>query len=234
MASIIALNATGALLILLVACTNVSALLVGAAVRRRREIAIRLSLGASRLRVIRQLITETSVIALAGGALGLAIYWSIMKIVAATIETVPFAPDLGTVAFTAVIALGTGIVFGLSPALHATRLDVSSALKDSGGGTSRSRLQRTFIVAQIVLTQPLLVAVGMVIGVITSEMGGAVDDRWASRVVRAEFGTYGGAGSRAEKLARIDEVMKRVAGLPGVEAVIAQTGVIRRRRLPRA
>jgi predicted permease len=225
-AAVIALNATGALLILLVACTNVSALLVGAAVARRREIAIRLSLGASRLRVIRQLITETSVIALAGGGLGLALYWSIMKILAATFEGVTFGPDFGTVVFTAVIALGTGIVFGLSPALHATRLDVSSALKDSGGGTSRSRLQRTFIVAQIVLTQPLLVAIAMVIGVIVSDTGGGVDDRWASRVVRVQFGTYGGAGSREQKLARIDDVMKRVAGLPSVEVVVPQAGMI--------
>jgi predicted permease len=217
-----ALLGTGALLILLVACTNVSALLVGAAVARRREIAIRLSLGASRLRVIRQLITESSLIALAGGALGLALYWGITRVIAWMLADIGIGPDLGTVAFTALIALGTGIVFGLSPALHATRLDVSSALKDSGGGTSRSRLQRAFIVAQIVLTQPLLVAIAMLIGVIVYEMDGGTDNRLAARIVRVQFGTYGGAGSWEEKVARIDEVMERVAALPGVEAVVPE------------
>jgi putative ABC transport system permease protein len=223
-AVIIALNATGALLILLVVCTNVSALLVGAAVARRREIAIRLSLGASRLRVIRQLLTETSLIALAGGALGLGLYWCIVRLATWLVGDVPFGPDLGTVAFTAFIALGTGIVFGLSPALHATRLDVSSALKSTGGGTSsRSRLQRGFIVAQIVLTQPLLVGIGMVIGVVISESGAPVGGSLSRQIIRAQFGTYGGAGSREEKLARIAETMRRVATLPGVEQVVPQS-----------
>ncbi len=221
-----ALFAAGTLLILLVACTNVSALLVGAAVARRREIAIRLSLGASRLRVVRQLVTESSLIALAGGALGLALYGAIIRAVGWLVaDFEKFAPDLATIGFTGFIALATGIVFGLSPALHATRLDVSSALKDSGGGTSRSRLQRTFIVLQIVLTQPLLVAVGMVIGVVIAEMGARVDTRLTSQIVKVQFGTYGVAGSKDEKAARIAEMMERVAGLPGVQAVVPQPAV---------
>ena len=218
-----ALLGTGALLILLVACTNVSALLVGAAVARRREIAIRLSLGASRLRVIRQLVTETSLIALAGGALGLTLYWWITKLIAWIYMDAGIGPDLGTVGFTASIALGTGIIFGLSPALHATRLDVASALKDAGGGTtSRSRLQRFFIVAQIVLTQPLLVAIAMVVGAIMDEMGERTENRLTQNIVRVQFGTYGGVGSREQKLARIADVMQRVSEIPGVETVIPQ------------
>jgi len=222
--AIIALMGTGALLILLVACTNVSALLVGAAVARRREIAIRLSLGASRLRVIRQLVTETSLIALAGGALGLTLYWWITRLIAWAFLDGGIGPDLGTVGFTAFVALGTGIIFGLSPALHATRLDVSSALKDAGGGTtSRSRLQRFFIVAQIVLTQPLLVAIAMVVGIILSELGGRVDNPLTTNIVRVEFGTYGGVGSREQKLARIADVMQAVSRLPSVETVVPQS-----------
>ncbi|HUQ79492.1 MAG TPA: ABC transporter permease [Gemmatimonadaceae bacterium] len=213
----------GALLVLLVACTNVSALLVGAAVARRREIAIRLSLGASRLRVIRQLVTETSLIAFAGGACGLALFWAIMRALPWLVGDIAIGPDLGTVGFTALFALGTGIVFGLSPALHATRLDVSSALKDTGGGgTSRSRLQRTFIVAQIVLTQPLLVGIAMVVGIVFSEVGGGAENPLADKIVRVEFGTWGGAGTRDEKFARIADVMQKVAALPGVEAVVPQ------------
>jgi predicted permease len=234
--AIIALLGTGALLILLVACTNVSALLVGAAVARRREIAIRLSLGASRFRVIRQLVTETAMIALAGGALGLMLYWWIIRLIAWMYMDPGIGPDLGTVGFTALVALGTGIVFGLSPALHATRLDVSSALKDTGGGsTSKSRLQRFFIVAQIVLTQPLLVALAMVVGILINDFGGRVQNPLATSIVRVEFGTSGGAGSQAQKRARIAVVMQRVAQLPGVERVVPQSrgfDIIEARVLP--
>ena len=218
-----ALLGTGALLILLVACTNVSALLVGAAVARRREIAIRLSLGASRFRVIQQLVTETSLIALAGGALGLTIYWWITRLVAWLVADIGIGPDLGTVAFTAFIALGTGVVFGLSPALHATRLDVSRALKDSSGTSSRSRLQRGFIVAQIMLTQPLLVAIAMTIGIVLSEIGATRATGLADRIIHVQFGTYGAAGSREEKFARIADLMVKVAALPGVQEVVPQS-----------
>jgi predicted permease len=218
--------AAGALLILLVACTNVSALLVGTAVARRREIAIRLSLGASRLRIVRQLVTETAMIALVGGALGLALFWGISRVIAAAIGTGRFSPDAWTVPFTAAVALGTGIIFGLSPALHATRVDVSQALKDSGGGgTSRSRLQRSFIVAQIVLTQPLLVAIGMLIAVVLSSANGQITNRLADQVVKVQFGTSGGIGSREAKRARIAQVMERVAALPGVAAVVPKSAV---------
>jgi predicted permease len=222
--AIIALVGTGGLLVLLIACTNVSALLVGAGVARRREFAIRLSLGASRGRVIRQLLTETSIIALAGGALGLTLYWWITRLVAWLVADIGIQPDLGTVGFTTAIALGTGIVFGLSPALHATRLDVAGALKDaSGGATSRTRLQRGFIVAQIALTQPLLVGVAMVIGITLVESGGGREDRMAGRLVQVSFSMQGGVGSFEAKAARIREVMDRVAALPGVEAVGPKT-----------
>ena len=228
-AAIIALNGTAGLLVLLVVCTNVSALLVGAAVARRREIAIRLSLGASRSRVIRQLLTETSLLAVAGGALGLTLYWWVVKLALWYLGDADIAvgPDLGTAAFTAFIALGTGLVFGLSPALHATRLDVSSALKSAGGGSSsRSRLQRGFIVAQIVLTQPLLVGLAMLIGMVVSEATGGVQSSLEERVVRVQFGLAGGAGSMDERTGRVADVMERVAALPGVEQVIPQASTL--------
>jgi predicted permease len=219
---------TAALLVLLVACTNVSALMVGAAVKRRREIAIRLSLGASRRRVVRQLVTESSLIALAGGALGLTIYWWITWLMSWWMgQDMGVGPDLGTIGFTTFVALGTGIVFGLSPALHATRLDVATALKDTGGGTSRTRLQRVLIVAQIGLTQPLLVGIAMVIWIARINGGGNNRETpLAGRVTKVEFGINGGAGTREAKAARIAELMKQVAALPGVEAVVPQSTVV--------
>jgi|SRR5688572_3266618 len=143
------------LLILLVACTNVSSLMVAAAIARRHEIAVRLSLGASRVRVLRQLLTESTLLAIAGGAAGLVLYWWLASYVASRgiIQGVDIVPDLGTLAFMMSLAIGTGILFGLSPALHATRAGVATALRDSGAGsTRRSRLQRVFVVAQIVFS----------------------------------------------------------------------------------
>jgi len=222
------LAVTGALLILLITCTNVSALLVGAGVARRREIAIRLSLGASRTRIVRQLLIETSLIAIASGALGLATYWSILSWFAWRYGDTGVAPDLVTVAFTAAVALGTGIVFGLSPALHATRLDVSDALRNAGGGaTTRSRLQRTFIVAQICLTQPLLLGLVMVMSIARLEFGTLrADDPLAERLTEIYFnaGDNGNTGVPNATHRRIREVMDRVAAMPGVERVMPEPG----------
>ena len=220
------LAVTAALLILLIICTNVSALLVGAGVARRREIAIRLSLGASRTRIIRQLVTETSLITMAGGALGLATYWSIFQWFRWQYGDDNFPPDLLTVAFTAVVALGTGVIFGLSPALHATRIDVADALKNAGGGaTTRSRLQRTFIVAQICLTQPLLIGLVMVMSIARLEFGTLrADDPLAARLTQIYFnaGDNGNTGTPNATHQRIREAMERVAALPGVERVMPE------------
>ena len=149
-------------IILLVAWMNVSSLMVAAAVGRRHEIAVRLSLGASRLRLLRQLVTESTLLALAGSAMGLTLAWLTLTYMAKTeIDGVDIAPDLGTFTFVLTMAVSTGILFGLSPALHATREGVSNALRGSGtGASSRSRLQRGFVVAQIALSQPLLVLLG--------------------------------------------------------------------------
>ena len=219
------LAGTGALLVLLVVCSNVSALLIGAAVARRREIAIRLSLGASRRRIVRQLVTESTLVAFAGGALGLAIYWAITRLLAWYLYEIGIGPDLATVAFTTLIALGTGIVFGLSPALHATRLDVATTLKSSGGGTARTRLQRAFIIAQIALTQPLLVGIALVIAIVTSEVNSVQsDDPLTKRVIRVQLAiASGGVGTRDAKETRVARLMDRVAALPGVEAVVPQS-----------
>lgn len=214
---------TGGLLILLIACTNISALLIGAAVARRREIAIRLSLGASRARLVRQLITETTLIASIGGALGLTLFWWVIRIVEWQIGiSAELGPDFGTVAFTALIALGTGIVFGLSPALHATRADVAHALKDAGTGTTtNTRLQRVFIVLQIMLTQPLLVALGLVVTVVIGETDmSRLDAPLAKNITQVEFG--GDAASRDVRRSKIAEVIPRIASLPGVVGVMPQ------------
>lgn len=150
-----------ALLVLLVTCTNVSALLTGLATSRRQEIAIRLSLGAARTRIIRQLLTESAMLATVAASAALGIVWLVLD---TATRLLPFLPmKLGitwtATSFTFGIALAVGVLFGLSPALHATRLALATALKDSTAiiAVSRARLQRGLVVAQIAFTQPLIV-----------------------------------------------------------------------------
>jgi putative ABC transport system permease protein len=151
----------GGMLLLLIGWMNVSSLMVAAAVGRRHEIAVRLSLGASRQRVLRQLITESTLLSLVGGTLGLALAWAGHLWLRSKLSTVNIVLDVPTLVFALGLAIVTGVLFGLSPALHATRGAVADAVRASGAGTtSQSRLQRTFVAAQIALSQPLLVVLG--------------------------------------------------------------------------
>ncbi|MQA88697.1 MAG: FtsX-like permease family protein [Gemmatimonas sp.] len=158
------------LLILLVTCTNVSGLLTGLALARRREIAVRLSLGASRARIFRQLLTETATLSVAAALGSLAVVWLAAVGIGRLIPTFPIEIVVAwpAVVFTVGIALGVAIVFGGSPALHATRVGIGSALKDSAAALAagRARLQRALVVAQIGLTQPLAVCVAAALLVI--------------------------------------------------------------------
>lgn len=146
-------------LILLVGWMNVSSLMVAAAVARRQEIAVRLALGATRLRIIRQLAIESTMVSMAGASVGaVAAFWLLSIVSSRVVTGSTLTPDAKTIAFVVALAVVTGILFGLSPALHATR-GVAGALRDSGHGASRrSRLQRALVVAQIAFSQPLLVA----------------------------------------------------------------------------
>ena len=210
-----------ALLILLVACTNVSSLLVAAAVGRRHEIAVRLSLGASRMRILRQLLTETALLAIGGGTAGLLLCWWVTTYVA-KLTNVDIVPDAWTVAFTMAFALGTGLLFGLSPALHATRAGVATALRDSGTGVSaRSKLQRTFVVAQIVFSQPLLVLLAVVLATIFNSKE-RIPARVADRVISAHFRPLYQAGAPGQREEAVEALARLVATQPGVERVVPE------------
>ena len=194
---------TLAMLLLLVVCTNVGALVVSASVDRRAEIAVRLSLGASRARVIRQLLTESVMLSACGGVLGLVTLWGVMVALRRIPEAAFFRPDLGTVVFTMCIALGTGIVCGLAPALHATRGGVATALKDTTTGASRrSRFHHTLVVAQVMATQPLLMFVGMMIGSATLEIKKPLPDGVPERVLKLHVDIGSMPGSARRNLAQ--------------------------------
>jgi putative ABC transport system permease protein len=199
-------------LILLIAWMNVSSLMVAAAVGRRHEIAVRVSLGASRSRLLRQLVTESTLLALVGSAVGLTgAWWTLTAMMRSSIDAVDLSPDIGTLIFVVAMALGTGILFGLSPALHAIRGGVAGALRDSGTGTrSRSRLQRGFVVAQIALSQPLLVLLGTMLSLVTSEYQ-PLSPETSRHVIAAQFLPLAHTGGSAQRSEAVDSLIPRIA-----------------------
>lgn len=208
------------ILVLLVAWMNVSSLMVAAAVSRRHEIAVRLSLGASRGRLLRQLVTESSLLALAGGAVGLLMaWWTLTYMMKTEIDGVNLTPDLKTFAFTFGIALVSGLLFGLSPALHATR-GVAAALRDSAAGTSpRSRLQRTFVGAQIMLSQPLLVVLGAMIALVISDYK-PLAEGMSRYVINIAVRPLAKGGAPSQTSEAVDSLIPRIAQQPEVVAAV--------------
>ena len=212
---------TIATLLLLAVCTNVAALVISAAVGRRQEIAVRLSLGASRVRVIRQLLTENIVLATFGAVLALGVYQGAIVALSRFPQAAFLRADLGTVAFTMVIALGTGILCGLAPALSATRSGVATALKDtSAGATRRSRLQHTFVVAQVMFTQPLLLLIASIITASLMVKKIPLPEGVADHVLRLRVDPRFLPGTWAEGRDAINRTVRRIGEAPGVVNVL--------------
>ena len=155
-------------LVLLIACANVANLLLARAASRRKEIGVRLALGASRRRLVRQLLTESLMLAGFGGALGILIALWIKDGLLAVSDWGPSALeprlDWRVLGFTLALSLLTGIIFGIVPAWRATKVDLAPALKDNSRGSSaasRSLLSRSLVVAQVALSLLLLVGAGL-------------------------------------------------------------------------
>ncbi|HEY0101098.1 MAG TPA: ABC transporter permease [Pyrinomonadaceae bacterium] len=216
--------------VLLLACANVANLLLVRAASRQKEIAIRMALGASRFRLVRQLLTESVLIALIGGALGLLVaVWGIdlmrVGIPSSLSRYLPGWKNVGIDAqvfwFTLGVSILTGIIFGLAPALQATKTDFNEALKDggrtSGGGFNRNRLRGVLIVAEVAISLTLLIGAGLMIKsfyeILKVEPGFKSDSVLVADVAlpRKKY---------EEETARVNfyqQAVERVGALPGVQ-----------------
>ena len=158
--------------VLLIACVDVANLLLAKAAARQREMAVRAALGAGRLRLIRQLLTESLLLAAAGGALGLLLAtWGVDALVALGPRAIPRLSDIhidpAVFAFTALVSIGSGILFGIAPAIDISRTNLSDALKEGGrsamGTVRRRRVRSILVVSEMALALVLLIGAGLMI-----------------------------------------------------------------------
>jgi putative ABC transport system permease protein len=222
---LILLGATA--LLLLIACVNVTNLLLAHAATRERELAVRTVLGASRGRLIRQLLVQSLVLSLAGAAAGIALAYATFGLVSGLlprrlIDIAPPALDVRLLAFATGLAVVTGLAFGLLPALGATRTDTQSAMKSGGGHGStaarRGRIRRVLVTAELALALMLLAASGLMLrsfqAVLATDTG-FQREQVATLKLSFDRGTYQ-RGSRIVSM--IDRLLERIRLIPGVQA----------------
>jgi predicted permease len=215
-------------LVLLIACANVANLLLARASARQKEIGVRLALGASRWRLIRQLLTESVLLASLGGALGMLFaLWIKDGLLAVSdwggrgMRALEPQLDWRVLGFTLGLSLLTGIVFGLAPAWRATNVDLTPALKDSArssSSASRSVLGRSLVVIQVALSLLLLVGAGLFLRTLINLQ--RVEPGFNTRNLLLFSIQPGLIGYKDEKLTQLyEQINERLAALPGVEAV---------------
>lgn len=221
-ALLVLLGAVG--FVLLIACANVANLLLARAASRQKEIAIRTALGASRSRVIRQLLTESVLLALTGGTLGLLLaMWGIDLLMAISPSNLPrvdsISVDTRVFGFTLAVSLLTGIIFGLVPAIQASKPDVNEALKEGGRASSvgHNRFRGVLVVAEVALSLVLLIGAGLMIRSfvrLINESPGLNPENVLTLDVALPRTKYTGP----QQIAIFQQVIERLKALPAVQS----------------
>ncbi len=213
-------------LVLLIACANVANLLLARAASRQREMAVRTSLGASRMCIVRQLLTESILLAVAAGLVGILLaFWGIDLLVALSPADLRLrdqvSPDYLVMGFTAVLSLATGVLFGLVPALAASRTDLNSSLKQgsrTGAGIGSHRVRGILVVAEIGLSLMLLVGAGLLIRSFT-KLQSVNPGFSAGQVLTARvFLPDAKYREPAQKIAFFEQALLKLRNIPGVQA----------------
>lgn len=214
--------------LLLIGNANVANLMLARASVRGKEIALRSALGASRLRIIRQLLTESLLLAVLGGGLGLIIAkWGTDALVAVVPGNIPrisaTALDGAVLAFTVVLSLATGIIFGLVPAWQASHVDLNTALKSgargAGGGEGKRRVRNALVMTEVALALILLICASLLIQTF-ARLGRVDTGMRTDHLFTAQIGLPQSAYPKPENIiAFFDQLMPRLRAIPGVESV---------------
>jgi predicted permease len=218
------------ILVLLIACANVASLLLVRASGRRKEIAVRLALGASRSRLIRQLLTESILLASLGAGLGILFaFWLkdglllVSDWAGRDMSALNPQLDLRVLGFTVALTFLTGIIFGLVPAVRATQLDLSPTLKDSGRSSSllgRSWLTKSLVVVQVSVSVLLLIGAGLLVRTLHNLQN--IDTGFNANNLMLFHVEPGLIGYRDEKLTTVyEQLFARLESVPGVKSVTA-------------
>jgi putative ABC transport system permease protein len=219
--------------VLAIACANVANLLLARAATRQKEMAIRTALGAGRLRIVRQLLTESLLLALVGGIIGVLVaFWGIDLLRSASAASLPSTAVIkldGTVLlFTLIVSLLTGIIFGLVPALAAAKTDLHDTLKEGGrsstAGGRRSWLRNTLVVTEVALSLVLLIGAGLLIKSFVRILN--TDPGFKSQnLLTMQLALNAKKDEGGKVLNFFNDLNGRIAGLPGVESAAFANGM---------
>ena len=220
-------------LVLLIACANVANLLLARATSRQKEISVRLAVGASRMRLVRQLLTESTLLAAMGGVAGSLLAWwgaaALLRLASSGPDPIPLDvhPNLAVLAFTAGVSILTGILFGLAPALRSTRIDLAPALKESSRSVSGGgfRLGKLLVVGQVALSLLLLVGAGLFIRSLVNLQ--TLDVGYSrTRLILLQADPAASGYSAAQQIPAMRRLLQSLQSVPGVLGVsVSENGI---------